>query len=93
MEGGAHVVSEAISVGVPVIASDIAGNIGLLADDYPGYYPVGDERALASLLARAETEGEFLRSLEAAVRAQRGVTDPAAERRAIADLIAALCDT
>ena len=93
MEGGAHVVSEAISVGVPVIASDIAGNIGLLADDYPGYYPVGDERALASLLARAETEGEFLRSLEAAVRAQRGVTDPAAERRAIADLIAALCAT
>jgi len=90
MEGGAHVVSEAIAAGVPVIASDIAGNIGLLADDYPGYYPVGNERALAALLSRAETDSEFLGSLEAAVKAQRSVTDPAAERRAIAELIAAL---
>jgi putative glycosyltransferase (TIGR04348 family) len=90
MEGGAHVVSEAIAAGVPVIASDIAGTIGLLGDDYPGYYPVGNEQALASLLARAETDVEFLRSLEAGVRAQRSVTDPAAERRAIADLVAAL---
>jgi len=90
MEGGAHVVSEAIAAGVPVIASDIPGNIGLLADDYPGYYPAGNEHALAALLARAESNSEFLRSLEAAVKAQRGVTDPAAERRAIADLVAAL---
>ena len=90
MEGGAHVVSEAIAAGVPVIASDIAGNIGLLGDDYPGYYPVGDEQALAALLARAEADSEFLHSLEAAVKAQRSVTDPAAERRAIADLIATL---
>lgn len=90
MEGGAHVVSEAIAAGVPVIASDIAGNIGLLGDDYPGYYPVGDERALAVLLARAEADGEFLRSLEDAVKARRSLTDPAQERRAIAGLIAAL---
>ncbi len=90
MEGGAHVVSEAIAAGVPVIASDIAGNIGLLADDYPGYYPVGNEQALAALLARPANDGGFLGSLEAAVKAQRSVTDPAAERRAIAGLIAAL---
>lgn len=93
MEGGAHVVSEAISAGVPVIASYIAGNIGLLGDEYPGYYPVGDERALAALLARAETDGGLLRALEAAVNAQRSLTDPAVERRAIADLVAALRDT
>ena len=90
MEGGAHVVSEAIAAGVPVIASDIPGNIGLLADDYPGYYPAGNERALGALLARAESDSEFLRSLEAAVKARRSVTDPAAERRAIADLVAVL---
>jgi putative glycosyltransferase (TIGR04348 family) len=90
MEGGAHVVSEAIAAGVPVIASDIAGNIGLLAGDYPGYYPVGNEQALAALLTRAESDSEFLHSLEAAVKARRSVTDPAAERRAIADLVAAL---
>ena len=63
-EGGANVVSEAIVAGVPVIASDIAGNIGLLGTDYPGYYPLGDEAALARLLARCETEPTFLRTLE-----------------------------
>ena len=90
MEGGAHVVSEAIAAGVPVIASDIAGNVGLLGAGYPGYYRLGDERSLAALLCRAETDGRFLRALEAAVKARRGLADPAAERRAIADLIAAL---
>jgi glycosyltransferase involved in cell wall biosynthesis len=90
MEGGAHVVSEAIAAGVPVIASDIAGNVGLLGEDYPGYFPVGNEQALAALLLRAETDSNFLRSLKAAVKARRSLTDPAAERRAIASLIAAL---
>jgi putative glycosyltransferase (TIGR04348 family) len=90
MEGGAHVVSEAIAAGVPVIASGIDGNIGLLGKGYPGYYPVGNERALAELLSRAETNSKFLRSLEAAVKARRSLTDPAEERRAIASLITAL---
>jgi putative glycosyltransferase (TIGR04348 family) len=63
-EGGANVVSEAIVAGVPVIASDIPGNIGLLGRDYPGYYPVRDEAALAHLLDRAETEPAFLDMLE-----------------------------
>ena len=62
-EGGANVVSEAIVAGVPVIASDIAGNVGLLGRDYPGTYPVGDEAALADLLARAETDPAFLAAL------------------------------
>ena len=34
-EGGANVVSEAVAAGVPVIASDIPGNVGLLGADYP----------------------------------------------------------
>ncbi len=63
-EGGANVVSEAIVAGVPVIASDIPGNVGLLGRDYPGYYPVRDEAALARLLHRAETEPAFLNNLE-----------------------------
>ncbi len=62
-EGGANVVSEAIVAGVPVIASDIPGNIGLLGSDYPGYFPVGDDVALARLLHRAETEPLYLSSL------------------------------
>jgi putative glycosyltransferase (TIGR04348 family) len=67
-EGGANVVSEALAAKVPVIASDIDGNVGLLGQDYPGYYPVGDEGALAKLLRQAETEPRFLKSLEAACR-------------------------
>ena len=87
MEGGAHVVSEAIAIGVPVIASAIAGNIGLLGDDYPAYYAFADEAALAALLARAQSEPAWLAALEAAVKARRRMVDPAAERAAIAGLI------
>jgi putative glycosyltransferase (TIGR04348 family) len=90
MEGGAHVVSEAIAIGVPVIASAIPGNIGLLGDAYAGYYPFGDEAALALQLARARSEPRWLAALAAAVKARRKETDPASERAAIARLIADL---
>ncbi len=90
MEGGAHVVSEAIAIGVPVIASAIPGNIGLLGEDYPGYYPYGDEAALAALLARASDDPRWLAGLAAAVKARRREVDPATERKAIARLIAEL---
>lgn len=63
-EGGANVVSEAIVAGVPIIASKIDGNVGLLGEDYPGYYPVCDEQALANILIRAETDPDFLKSLQ-----------------------------
>lgn len=68
MEGGANVVSEAIAAGLPVLASDIDGNTGLLGQDYGGYYPVGDEAALADLLYRAETDPAFLRGLGTQIR-------------------------
>lgn len=64
MEGGANVVSEALVAGVPVIASDISGNIGLLGEDYPGYYPVGDTAGLRALLLRAENDPAFLADLD-----------------------------
>ena len=81
--------SEAIAIGVPVIASAIPGNIGLLGDDYPGYYPFGSETALAALLACAQSDPMWLSALAAAVKAKRRQVDPAAERAAIARLIAA----
>jgi glycosyltransferase involved in cell wall biosynthesis len=64
MEGGANTISETIAVGTPVIASRIAGSIGLLGDSYPGYFPVGDTAALAGLLSRAETDKAFYRELK-----------------------------
>lgn len=66
MEGGANVISEAIVAGVPVIASDIEGSIGLLGNDYVGYYPVGNENALAALLLQAESNKAFYEKLEQA---------------------------
>jgi glycosyltransferase involved in cell wall biosynthesis len=63
MEGGANVLSEAIVAWVPVLASHIPGNVGILGDDYRGYFKSGDTGDLAQLLLRAETDARFLKSL------------------------------
>lgn len=90
MEGGANVISEAVTAGVPVIASDIAGSIGLLGGDYPGYYPVGDERSLAGLLQRAEADPAFYATLHEHCLSMRPRFTPERETRAWADLIESL---
>jgi hypothetical protein len=38
----APLMSEAIAASVPIIASRIDGNVGILGTDYPGYFDVGD---------------------------------------------------
>jgi len=68
MEGGANVLSEAITASVPVLASRIDGNVGILGVDYPGYFDVGSTRELAQLLIRAETSPEYLAELRDRVR-------------------------
>lgn len=88
MEGGAHVVSEAIALGVPVIASNVSGNIGLLGKGYPAFYPVEDDRALAKLLARAAGDPAWLAQLGKKVAARSKQGDPARERAALAGLLA-----
>jgi putative glycosyltransferase (TIGR04348 family) len=88
MEGGANVVSEALTIGVPVIASDVSGNIGMLGRDYPGYYAVGDERALARVLERTEKDAGFYAALEASCRARAGRVTPERERAALESLVA-----
>ncbi len=50
MEGGAHVVMEAVCSGTPVLASKIDGNIGMLGEGYAGYFDVDDAQGLATLL-------------------------------------------
>lgn len=87
MEGGAHVVSEAIAIGVPVIASDIPGNRGLLGEDYPAYFPVGDDACLAGMLERVMSNRRFLRRLATAVKRRRTLTAPARERRSWRNLM------
>lgn len=87
MEGGAHVVSEAIALGTPVIASDIPGNRGLLGDDYLGYFPVGNESALASLLYRCETTPDFYSALKNQIEIRRDLISPKREMQSIQDLM------
>ena len=82
MEGGANVVSEAVVAGVPVIASRIDGNLGLLGDDYEGYFPAEDTEALAALLWKAETDPAFLKRLAAQCRMRRLLFRPDRERAA-----------
>ncbi len=90
MEGGAHVVSEAIALGIPVIASDIPGNRGLLGEDYPGYYPVADERALSALLYRAENTPTFYASLQKCIDLRSELIQPAREKQSIKALVSGL---
>jgi putative glycosyltransferase (TIGR04348 family) len=87
MEGGANVLSEAIVASVPILASRIDGNIGILGADYPGYFAVGDTKQLAQLLTRTETCSEYLVELEARVNNLAPLFSPLREEQAWADLI------
>ena len=90
LEGGANAVSEALACSVPVISSEISGSIGLLGPDYPGYFPVGDTRALADLLDRAETQVRFYKTLKSRCAHLRSLVDPCRERRSWQRLLAEL---
>jgi len=83
MEGGANVIAEAARIGTPVLASRVSGNVGMLGRDYPGYFPLGDECALARLIARARRDPEFYELLRRTLAARRALFAPAAERRAL----------
>jgi putative glycosyltransferase (TIGR04348 family) len=89
MEGGANVICEALAAEVPVLASHMPGNIGMLGEDYPGYFPVGDERRLAALLSKAESDPAFYADLLSHARQRRGLMRPEQEasrlRQAVAE--------
>ncbi|MEM9682670.1 MAG: selenoneine biosynthesis selenosugar synthase SenB [Pseudomonadota bacterium] len=90
MEGGANVVSEAVVADVPVIASHIDGNVGLLGAQYDGYFPAEDTAALTALLDRAESETGFLDRLRTQGRARRPLFTPEREHEAWRRLLATL---
>ena len=78
--GGANVVTEAIAAAVPVLSTRIDGSLGILGDDYPGYFAVGDAQGLAMLLQRCEQDPVFLDDLKRRVVALQPLVDPARER-------------
>ena len=87
MEGGANVLSEAIAASVPILASRVDGNVGILGKDYPGYFEVGNTKQLARLLTRAETSPEYLAKLKASTKGLAVLVDPTREKQAWSDLI------
>ena len=90
MEGGANVVIEAVRSRVPVLASRIDGNVGLLGAAYDGYFPVGDAEALADLMRRFADDAAFAAHLRAQCAAREPLFRPAAERHAVRTLVADL---
>lgn len=90
MEGGAHVLIEAIRSGTPVLASRIDGNLGVLGGDYAGLFDPGDDAALAALLTRARDEPRLLPALAAQLAPRAALFEPAAEQAALRGLVATL---
>ncbi|MDP3841621.1 MAG: selenoneine biosynthesis selenosugar synthase SenB [Oxalobacteraceae bacterium] len=87
MEGGANVIIEAISSGVPILASDISGNRGMLGDDYAGYFPLGDSRQLARLIDRSITDPSFYALLQWQCAARAPLFAPEREKTALLQLM------
>lgn len=90
MEGGAHVVIEAMRSGTPVLASRIDGNLGLLGAGYEGVFEPGDDAALAALLLRARDDADMLPRLNAQLGARAALFAPEAERAHLLHLVGAL---
>ena len=86
-EGGANVLSEAIAASVPILASRVDGNVGILGKNYPGYFDVGNTSQLAQLLTRAETSPGYLAELKAWTKDLTILADPSREEQAWSDLI------
>jgi len=91
MEGGANAISEAVVTNVPVISSRISGSIGLLGEDYPGYFPVGDTQALTNAMFRAENDKPFYKSLQKECRSLKPLFTPAREQLTWEQILQELC--
>ncbi len=87
MEGGAHVVIEAITSGTPVLASRIDGNLGLLGEDYAGYFDWGDAQGLSALLRQCRDSPAMLGGLTAACKQRAALFVPLHEQQTLLALL------
>jgi putative glycosyltransferase (TIGR04348 family) len=93
MEGGAQAIIEAVQAGTPVIASRIPGNIGLLGDDWPAQFEVGDDVGLSRLIERTRDEPAFLAALQDHAHALSPRFDPGAEAASLLNLVRSTLET
>jgi len=89
-EGGANVVTEAIALGIPIVATRIDGNTGLIGHDHPGLVSVGDDKALSELLLRLERDTEFLAELQTRTYERQHLTDTSTEQSTLSSLVETL---
>ena len=87
MEGGANVLIEAVTSGVPVLGSDIPGNRGMLGADYPGWFPVGDAARLAKLISAAAHDHGYYAILSRRCAERVSLFSPAHECAAVCSLL------
>ena len=95
MEGGAHVVMEAVCSGTVVLASHVDGNVGMLGRGYSGYFGLGNVAAAADLLLRcrngqAGAGADLLGQLVVQCQRRSHLFDTATERVQLHQLAAEL---
>ncbi|SHI40392.1 Glycosyltransferase involved in cell wall bisynthesis [Rubritalea squalenifaciens DSM 18772] len=89
LEGGANAVGESILLGTPVLASKIEGNLGMLGDDYAGYFTPDDPGSLATIIRRVIEEPEFLQLLRQQIHTRQTCFSPAIETQGWLDCLTA----
>ena len=90
LEGGAHVVIEALCSGTPVLASRVDGNVGLLGQDYLGLFEWNDAWGLAKLLRQCRDDPAMLTALGAQAAARAALFHPDQEKRRLRTIVAGL---
>lgn len=94
VEGGAHVVMESVRSGTPVLASRIAGNLGMLGDAYPGYFDLDDPDSLVQAILRArdtlEARRPWLAELASHCEARAAIFSPEREKASLLALVDSL---
>jgi glycosyltransferase involved in cell wall biosynthesis len=91
MEGGANSVAEAMQIGVPVVATRIPGNTGMLGDDYAGYFETKDSLGLAEVLERCARDNVYLARLAEQVRARAKTFTREAEKAGWLEVVREVC--
>lgn len=87
IEGGAHVLMEAVCSGTPVIASRISGNVGMLGLGYSGYFELDDAEGLVALLEKCRDDPAILARLRSQCLARAPLFEPAHERATLRTLM------
>lgn len=86
-EGAPGVISEAVVNNIPILATRIDATTGLLGQDYPGFFEVGDASELAELILAAEEDKEFMGRLTSSIARREHLFSRETERQAWQELL------